>query len=149
MFRVAFAMLVLLFACQPKTQQGECLPLAEWQQEMDSLNTPGLELVVLALQQKDSMKLEKGIETVQSAHQQFKKRSEKPDCVQPDSLRFLMDLQLKTCDSVARVWLPVLRPLLKTNLSLDEKERLSKTLESMQAAASRQRDWAEQLMQAN
>jgi len=76
MFRVAFAMLVLLFACQPKTQQGECLPLAEWQQEMDSLNTPGLELVVLALQQKDSMKLEKGIETVQSAHQQFKKRSE-------------------------------------------------------------------------
>jgi len=60
-----------------------------------------------------------------------------------------MDLQLKTCDSVARVWLPVLRPLLKTNLSLDEKERLSKTLESMQAAASRQRDWAEQLMQAN
>lgn len=148
MFRIGFAALLFLFACQPKTEQDECLTLAEWQQELDSINTPGLEQVILALEQKDSMNFENGIASVQQANQQVQKRSEKLGCVQPDSLRFVMDLQLETCDSVARVWLPGLRPLLKTNLSLDEKEQLGKTVEAMQAAASRQKDWAAQLLQA-
>jgi len=149
MFRIGFALLFLLFACQPKTEQDECLTLAEWQHELDSIDTPGLEQVILALDQKDSMNFEKGIVSVQRANQQAKKRLEKLGCLKPDSLRFVLDLHLKTRDSLARVWLPGLRPLLKTNLSLDEKEQLGKTVEAMQAAASRQRDWAEQLMQAN
>jgi len=146
MFWRGIVALAVLFACQPKAEQGECLPLAEWQQTLDSLSTPSLEQVSMAIQKKDSLALEQGIASMQGVIEQVQRLARTAGCVQPDSLRVVLDLQVKSCDSLGKYWLPGLRPLLKVNLSVEEKEKLSQSLEAMQLAALRQRARGELLL---
>lgn len=127
-----------LASCGTKKEETKCLSVSDWQLEWDSLSHAPLSAISVAIESKDSVGFEQGMLQMQEVLESLEEMVETAPCYSPDSLKHLLRDQAQFQDSLVRLWLPSLRPLMRANLSLAEKSTITQVLERMQASAEDQ-----------